>query len=198
MSVKWDAAGLHYFKRDGPMRGDHVRTRLVTFELHGEKVGSHDGAVVERGSLRRGLTPEPVDNTGSATIMIPEEFSKRFDRFFIQVHDAEADEVGGWSTGFFFVGKSRPAAGKATHLRTGVVPPAVRTPGGGAVALQQPASGLVESEERALISCASKFYFRFGVVASGGIDSFSILLFDVPIGIATSPVTLLPVKVVCV
>jgi hypothetical protein len=56
----------------------------------------------------------------------------------------------------------------------------------------------VNSENRALQSCKSKFYFGFGVTAAGGADSLDILLFSVPLGIEMQPVPLLPVKVVCV
>jgi hypothetical protein len=190
MPVKWDPSALHYFKKDGPMRGKHFKTRKVTFELHGEK----DGGV--KGSTRRGLNVgdrHDWENTGNAEIQIPEDFSRRFDRFYVQVHDAEADEVGGWNTGFFYVHHQKQQQAqkqlRAPASRRRSVKP--RPP-------QDKQLQVVHNENRALATCASNFFFGFGVVASGGADSFSILLFDVPIGLQTQPVNLLPVKVICV
>ena len=191
MQVKWDPSALHYFKKNGPMRGKHFKTRKVTFELHGEKDGG------EKGSTRRGLNVgdrHDWENSGNAEIQIPEDFSRRFDRFYVQVHDAEADEVGGWNTGFFYVHHQKQQQAqnrlRAPASRRRSVKP--RPP------QQDKQLQVVNSENRALQSCKSKFYFGFGVVASGGADSFDILLFSVPLGIEMQPVPLLPVKVVCV
>ena len=205
--VRWDTSNMHRFKRDGPMHGKRIKTSRVVFELHGEKLDK-TGAVVTQGSTRR-LVQEPVANTGEASVVIPPSFAASFDRFYVEVHDADADEVGGSSSGYFYH-RASPASASVARPGAARVPrvadrrgrgdgKAMRLRGGGA---ETAAVGVVHDEQetssRALANCASKFYFGYGVMASGGLDSMKILLWNVPIGQDLPYQWLLPLKVTCV
>jgi len=202
INIRWDTTNMHRFKRDGPMHGKHMKTRRVMFELHGEKLDK-SGAVVQQASTRK-LVPEPVDNTGEASIVIPASFANRFERFFVEVHDADADEVSGSNTGYFYR-KASPAVSRSGAARVPRVDRRNRgevAGGGKALRLRGGGDALAVQEEqesaRALAACKSDFTFGFGVLASGGLDSMSILLWSVPIGQDLPFQWLLPVKVMCV
>ena len=205
-------------------RPGHLQARRVSFELNGEKLDPATGAVVEQGSTRQMLTganananadanAEPVANTGSAVLTVPPGFASRYDRFYVQVHDAEADEVGGWSSGYFHIDVSAPTAlaapaaaaaaaaanpGKAVQAsrlrgRQGSAPPAAAD----AAAAANPVADL--SQQRSLAACASGLLrFSFGATAVGQLDSYTALSVNVPLGQALPPATLLPTQTFCV
>lgn len=212
VTVKWDASKLHYFKGHAmsAMHGYPVQSRHVVFECTGEKL--QGGKVIDSRSTRH-LISGSVDNLGQATIMFPSSFAKRFDRFYLEVHDKTADSVGGWNAGYFTL--SSPATAVASAKATPNVATEMKVlsatklslrhatvaqPVVAAAAVAAPVVPVVSAEEeaRALAGCSSGFYWGFGVTFMGAVDYMTILLWDVPLGYASSVVNLMPVKVYCV
>lgn len=200
--VKWDATKMHYFtQKDGsPLHGVTVQSAQVRFELTGEKLDAA-GRVVASSSTRA-LISGSVDNLGEAVVELPSTFTSKYHRFFIEVHDAAADNVGGWNAGYFTALPSSaqpasamavvPSAAKKVNLRAeravAVVPRK----------LMQTPERTAADEARELTACPSGFYLGIGATVMGAVDSMTILLFTVPLGYATGIVPLLPVKVACI
>lgn len=202
ITVKWDASKMrHFAPKDGsPIHGESVKAAQVSFELTGETLDASGSPVASAST--RALISGSVDNLGQASVVIPSAFAAKYDRFYLEVHDAAADSVGGWNAGYFTVspsataGTAKAVAASASKAKS---PPSLRA----RVAAPRPKAlttpALSEEEvSRALQSCKSGVFVGYGATSQGAVDYMTILLWDVPLGYATGIVKLLPVQVVCV